>query len=65
MVRGATDPTQPGENAVDDLSIIGCQAVETIVKKTVVFLSPQGSVPFLKLTISVAQKGRKGKLRVY
>jgi hypothetical protein len=42
MIRGATEPTQPGENAVQDLSIIGCQAVETIVEKTVVFLSPQG-----------------------
>ncbi len=52
MVRGATGPTQPGENAVDDLSV-GCQAVETIVKKSVVLLSPQGSGPFLKLTISV------------
>jgi hypothetical protein len=41
MVRGATGPTQPGENAVDNFSA-GCQIVETIVEKTVVFLSPQG-----------------------
>jgi hypothetical protein len=60
VVRRAAEPTQPAENPVDDLTV-GCQAVETIVKKTVVFLSQQGSVPF-KLTISVTQKGRKSKL---
>jgi hypothetical protein len=44
VVRRATDSTQPGEDAVDDLSI-ACQTVETIVEKPVVVLSPQGSVP--------------------